>query len=124
MIKKLVVCSLLVFSILGMGLFKEEKASAAYITASPTEQSIKNVLADARWHVSWSGIPYYTVAFQPDYGLDWKIISDQVGYTSRTYTYRYDLGTRAIKHYQARFMVADAHAVAFKDVKVTHVRTN
>lgn len=107
-----------------MGLFYDGKASAASITATPKHQRITNVLARAEWHVSWSGIPYYTVAFQPDYGLDWKIISDQVGYTSRTYTYRYDLGTRAIKHYQARFMVADAHAVAFKDVKVTHVRTN
>lgn len=124
MIKKLVVCSLLVISIFGMGLFKEEKASAAYITASPKEQRIINVLAYANWHVSWSGVGLFNVAYQPDTYLDWQIVAANTGATSTSYKFRYDLGTSVIKKYNGRFVVLDDFDVAYTNVIVNHVRTN
>lgn len=107
-----------------MGLFYDGKASAASITATPKHQRITNVLARAEWHVSWSGVPSYTVFFIPDTGLEFYTIASNAWFNSKYFQHRYDLGTRSVATYNPRFLVADYHAMAFTDVTVTHERTN
>lgn len=98
--------------------------SAAYIMVSPTKQIIENEDEYAEWHVSWSGVPSYTVFFIPDTGLEFYTIASNAWFNSKYFQHRYDLGTRSVATYNPRFLVADYHAMAFTDVTVTHERTN